>query len=986
MTPSRPTSPNHDIPRVVSQRAIRILGSVTAVLLLIVLASDLRSNLRAQWNESSRLATEAAINVAQMVRAPLKSSANALMVIAEESQHLHQALPAQHDALMKTIIAAVVRRQPQVVDVALVDAAPSGETAASPEEGDGVWTSCGTNQPSTAAVPCFGSVEKHADGSLVLPLAASDDEGHRWVAGHIQVAALERSLASVPHAGNVFFSVMDAHGRVVLQGGKPDPAAGGAQMPRWMRWLVDSHTFTPLQARVPVESYPFTVEAGVSSQDALAAWYRQLAAIVVFYLCYLVAFISLLRVTSRATALQQHYIRSLQAASEHLRVAQRVGRTAMWSLSDDAQRFECSEDAEELFGLPRGTTMTSVKDMLSMVAPVDRPPLMHRIREAWSSGAPLRTEFRLHLDDGSVRCLSAGGQVVIDEHGVRRMTGTVVDVTEQWEARRLQRESEDRFDVLFEQNPLPFWVFDVATMRILEVNAAAQRAYGYTREEFLAMSILDLRDPSDHSSVLAEVAAPSETREIPRIWVHRTKAGAPISARIHSADIMFADRPARLILAEDVTAHLADERELVYRASHDLITGLPNQHALMEWMDVRIAAGAPFDVAYLQLVGMDAVGDTFGIHVSTGILQVVAARLAQLSDGHGYLAAITHQSFALSDAKRLTESLLQAMADCIAEPIYYKDTQHQISVVIGVAHYPHDSIQSDALLARAALAAHSHLHSDEPIHYFEPAMAQQSKEKLHFSAALRRAVKRQEFELHFQPIAHFPSLQPSGLEALIRWPQGDGSYIFPSSFIPLCEESGLIVPLGQWVLEQAAKASRELRDAGFELPIAINVSPTELRSRDLITNLRAVRAMHALADHALRIELTESSLIEHRDKAIAIMKELRAEGVIVALDDFGTGFSGLSYLRDLPIDILKIDQAFVRNVDRDARSATICEAIIALGKSLKVSIVAEGIERYSQYRWLNNHGCDAAQGFYVGRPEKLSNLLAQWSRVKDDVR
>ena len=114
--------------------------------------------------------------------------------------------------------------------------------------------------------------------------------------------------------------------------------------------------------------------------------------------------------------------------------------------------------------------------------------------------------------------------------------------------------------------------------------------------------------------------------------------------------------------------------------------------------------------------------------------------------------------------------------------------------------------------------------------------------------------------------------------------------------------------------------------------------------------------------------------------------ELRAEGVIVALDDFGTGFSGLSYLRDLPIDILKIDQAFVRNVDRDARSATICEAIIALGKSLKVSIVAEGIERYSQYRWLNNHGCDAAQGFYVGRPEKLSNLLARWARVKDDVR
>ena len=985
MTPSRPTTPSHGAPKVVSQQAIRTLGSLTAVLLLIVLASDLRSNLRAQWNESGRLANEVALNAAQMVHAPLKSSANALMVIAEESQHLQQTLPAQHDALMKTIIAAVVRRQPQVVDVALVDAIPAGETSASPEDGDGVWTSCGTNQPSAAAVPCFGSVEKKPDGSTVLPLAASDDDGHRWVMGHIQVAALEHSLASVPHTGNVFFSVMDAHGRVVLQGGKPN-AVFSTAMPWWMRW-VDSRGFAPLRVRVPIESYPFTVEAGVSMEDALAPWYRQLAGIAIFYLCYLVAFISLLRVTSRAAALQQHYIRSLQAASEDLRVAQRVGRTAMWSLSDDAQRFECSEDAEELFGLPRGTTMTSVKDMLAMVAPTDRLSLMQRIREAWSSGAPLHTEFRLYLDDGIVRCLSAGGQVVVDEHGARRMTGTVVDVTEQWEARRLQRESEDRFDVLFEQNPLPFWVFDVASLRILEVNAAAMRAYGYTREEFLAMSILDLRDADDHSTVVTHVASPSEVRDAPRIWVHRTKAGVPISVRIHSADITFADRLARLILAEDVTAHLADERELVYRASHDLITGLPNQHALMEWMDVRIAAGAPFEVAYLQLVGMDAIADTFGINISTGILQVVASRLAQLGDGHGYLAAINHQSFALTDAQRLPDTLLQAMAECIAEPIYYKDTQHQINVVIGVANYPHDSIQSDALLARAALAAHSHLRSDEPIHHFEPVMAQQSKEKLHFSASLRRAVKRHEFELHFQPIAHFPHMHPSGLEALIRWPQSDGSYIYPSSFIPLCEESGLIVPLGQWVLEQAAKASRELQDAGFgDMPIAVNVSPTELRSRDLIANLRAVRTMYSLAEHALRIELTESSLIEHREKAIAVMKQLRSDGVAVALDDFGTGFSGLSYLRDLPIDILKIDQAFVRNVDRDARSATICEAIIALGKSLKVSIVAEGIERYSQYRWLNNHGCDAAQGFYVGRPEKLSNLLVEWARVKDDVR
>jgi EAL domain-containing protein (putative c-di-GMP-specific phosphodiesterase class I) len=196
----------------------------------------------------------------------------------------------------------------------------------------------------------------------------------------------------------------------------------------------------------------------------------------------------------------------------------------------------------------------------------------------------------------------------------------------------------------------------------------------------------------------------------------------------------------------------------------------------------------------------------------------------------------------------------------------------------------------------------------------------------------------------------------------------------------LCEESGLIVPLGQWVLNQVAKASTRLADAGFtHLPIGINVSPAELRNGDLVANLRAALTSYALEEGAIYVELTESCLIEHREKAIDVMKKLRDEGIAIALDDFGTGFSSLSYLRDLPIDMLKIDQGFIRDVDRDARSATICEAIISLGKTLGIRVMAEGIERASQYEWLHRHGCDGAQGFHLGRPEPLAELLKRWS-------
>ncbi|GLQ88383.1 putative bifunctional diguanylate cyclase/phosphodiesterase [Dyella flagellata] len=972
-----------DGPKVVSRQATLTLwfGSLTAALLLVLLAQDLRANLRSQWREGSDRAAEVAYSVAQMAHGPLRSSSNAMLLIAEESRRLQQA-GKRDDVLLNEIVAAVLRRQPQIVHATFADTTAPAGTSTSFHPNDGTWTACDTNIDAAIAIPCFGTPQKTSLG-WVLPIASSIDE-HQWVVGAIRIAALERAVAHAPDADEVSFSLVDTHGRSILHSG-PDlsTAAAEAAPPGWVaRWLGAPPPGS-LQATAPIGPYPFSVTTQIGREDVLTPWRHHVMVAVSFYLLYLAAFVCLQKIMARTAHIQQHFVRSLQAKTEALRLAQRAGRTAMWTLSDHARHFECQEDASELLGLPSGHATISVKDMLDAVAPADRWLLLRQTRRAWKKHNPLNVEFRIRQPGRAMRCLLASGQVVIDEAGTKRMTGTAVDVTEQWSARQRQVESEHRFDVLFEQNPLPFWVFDASSLQFLEINAAAIRTYGYSREEFLAMTILDIRDPSDRLKVQEEVALAPEARFIPKVWVHRTKNGAAIDVRVHTADIVFADRPARLVLAEDVTTQLADERELSYRASHDLVTGLPNQHAMIEWMDVLIAGGSPFEVAYVQLLGMDAIADTFGINIATGILQMVAARLAERSDGNGYLASVTQQAFVWVTSSPMTEATLQSFADCVAEPIYYKDTQHQISIMIGVARHPQDGMQSDTLLARAALAAHVHLHSDKPIHYFEAVLAQQSREKLHFSACLRRAVKRHEFELHFQLITDFPDRRPIGLEALIRWPQTDGSIILPSTFIPICEEAGLIVPLGNWVLSQAAKASRELKMAGFaNLPISINVSPAELRSRDLVANIRAAREAYSLASDALRVELTESCLIEHKDKAIAVMKQLRADGVAVALDDFGTGFSSLSYLRDLPIDTLKIDQAFVRNVDRDERSATICEAIIALGKSLKVNTIAEGIEREAQFRWLQLHGCDAAQGFYIGRPERLADVLKSLSQYK----
>jgi len=967
-----------DPPKGPSLLSIFVFGSITAILLFAVLMSGLRSDLRAQLGESSHRTHEVAAHVSQAARMPLRFSANSLTFIAEESNRLHSTAPEQSEVLLKGLVAEIMRRQPQILHINVVDAqgSPGGSP---PEVSTGtVWASCDARELRQAGAPCFGPVE-NTPGGQVMYVAAPFDEQRRIVAD-MQVSAIEHAVANAPNASDIFFALEDAQGRIIVQGGNTaaagDPPTVAA--PWWMRELFGWQGPLPLRATARIEPYPFKVVANIPYPKALAAWHRQVVAASAFYLFYLFAFVSLLGVIHRSAKVQRYYIAHLQAKTQELHTAQRVGRTAIWSFQHG--RLGCTDEEGEIFGLPQGSKAASVREFLALVHPADRAPLIAQVGAAWRNRQTLRAEFRIRKAGGAERCLSAGGQVVVDHDGLQFMTGTVVDVTEQWEAHRRQAESEHRFHSLFEHNPLPFWVFDAATSRFLEVNAAAVRAYGYTREEFLGMTIFDLRDSAEQPGLVEHLASAGEARGGPRVWAHRTRQGQHIDVRIHAADIVFNGVAARLVLAEDVGLQLAGERELAYRASHDAVTRLPNQHALLTRLDELIKQGDDFGIAYLQLIGMDAIADTFGINVAAGVLRAMTARLRERVGNDEFLAAVNDESFAwVAPREHMGEARLQAIVQCAVEPLYFEETQHLIELVVGVAAHPRDGAQGELLFARAALAAHAHVRSHRSVHYFEPSLAQQSKERMQFSASLRRAVRRHEFEMYFQPITDFPGRRLIGLEALMRWPQADGSLIPPSTFIPVCEESGLIVPLGRWVLNQVAKASLELKEAGFdELPIGVNISPAELRGSDLVGNLRAVRAAYALAGHAIHIELTESCLIEHRDKAIEVMRQLRADGVTVALDDFGTGFSSLSYLRDLPIDMLKIDQAFIRDVDSDARSATICDAIIALGKSLGIRVIAEGIERPAQYQWLYRHGCDGAQGFYLGRPERLADFLAQW--------
>lgn len=537
-------------------------------------------------------------------------------------------------------------------------------------------------------------------------------------------------------------------------------------------------------------------------------------------------------------------------------------------------------------------------------------------------------------------------------------------------------DAEKRFRLAFDKNPIPVWVYDMTTLAFLEVNEAAVQAYGYSRDEFLSMRITDIRDARDALEVKKVVAAVrrGEEGEPARVWVHRRKDGSTLDVRLHAANIDFSGHQGRLVLAEDITERLHAERALTYRATHDVITGLPNTEAMVDYLDHGLGKGTWYEVVYVHLRGIDRASDTFGLEVGRSVLRTVASRFRRL--GANMVAHRPGERFlvAIGDPSR-HDAIMAALLGAVNEPVAVNDALHALDPQIGIATHPADGPDAGQVIANAALAAHVEGEQQGRLQVFERGMARRSIERITMASRIRQAIERHELTMHYQPVVDARSAAICALEALIRWPQANGSFISPDEFIPLCEETGLVVPLGHWAFEAAARDHVRLAQAGHgDISIAVNVSAVQFRRTDVAAQVRATTEAHGLPLHALQLELTESSLMEPA-YAVTALRKLNEQGTRVSLDDFGTGFSSMAYLRDLPIDALKIDRSFVAAIDTDERAASICRSIVALAHTLDMTAVAEGVEREGQYRWLRDNGCDRIQGYFVHAAMPLPTLL-----------
>jgi diguanylate cyclase (GGDEF)-like protein/PAS domain S-box-containing protein len=688
------------------------------------------------------------------------------------------------------------------------------------------------------------------------------------------------------------------------------------------------------------------------------------------------------------------------------------------------------------------------------------------------------------------------------------------DYTERKRAEQAVRESEHRYRMLFDLNPIPMWAYDFQTLQFIAVNDAAVRHYGYTREEFLEMKITDIRPQEDVAEVLALLPLLAQSVG-PNTFRHMKKDGSIIDVEISSFEFMLAARSTRLVIARDVTEGRRNEQRLrdsearyrllfernlagVYRtttdgrildcndafarifgytsreemldqtatslyfdnsdreraltlvrdqktvsnfearmrrrdntavwvlenmtlldgdpavlegtviditdrkyaqeqieyhAYHDLLTGLPNRLLFRDRITVALAharrSNRTLAVMFFDLDEFKAVNDKLGHTVGDRLLQAVAMRLVNAVRAEDTVARMGGDEFTvlLADVGdgRGAATVARKIIEAIGQTILVDGHEIRVTTSIGLALFPGDGFDAETLLKSADRAMYRAKQLGR--NNYQYATPPPFDDRYALQRRLKQALERQEFVLHYQPIAEITTGRVVGAEALVRWNDPARGLLPPDSFIHVAEESDLIMAIGEWVLRTACAQMKRWHDAGHNaLRVSVNLSPRQFQYGDLPAMVARVLADTRLPAAALDLEITESTAMHNAAQSLITMVALKDMGVRISIDDLGTGYSSLSYLKRFPIDTLKIDQEFVRDVSEDANDRAIIAAVVSMARALKLRVIAEGVETQEQLAFLKREACAEMQGFLHSRPvapEEFESNILKGSRIVD---
>ena len=621
----------------------------------------------------------------------------------------------------------------------------------------------------------------------------------------------------------------------------------------------------------------------------------------------------------------------------------------------------------------RGCTISDLLKarMAAGMFPLDPEKYDHELRAALKQGKC----FTLNIDLADGRTISVVNQPI--ESG--GWVATHEDVSER---RRVERELENTrsfLNTIIENVPSPIIVKD-PDLRYLLFNRAAEKCLGVDRSVLLGKTAVEVMPGmSDtvegHDRQLFESGKP--------IFVDEHAVATPGNGtRIVTATrlpVMGPDGKVQYLISmiHDVTERKRDELRLAHMAHHDVLTGLPNRIAFNECIAATLSlaadSGESFAMLSLDLDRFKTVNDVFGHTIGDRLLRELAGRLEQACQG-AFLARTGGDEFHVITScgaqPASAEALAEKLCAALDADIDIDGVPLRVGLTVGVAIFPQDAADAPTLVANAdAALVRAKSERRGSIRFFEQSMDRQLREKRALQQDLRTALGRDEFALHYQPQANIDG-EVNGFEALVRWHHPRYGMIAPNTFIPLAEESGIIIELGEWILRAAC---REAASWPRPLDIAINLSPVQFQHGDLPNLVHEVLLETGLAPARLVLEITEGVLIGEFNRGVAILRRLKHLGVRIAMDDFGTGYSSLSYLQSFPFDKIKIDKSFIANLGHSQEAATIVRAVIALGHGLDLPVVAEGVETKEQLKFLADESCDEIQGYFIGRPKPIAD-------------
>ncbi|MGM0854906.1 MAG: sensor domain-containing protein [Bacillota bacterium] len=652
---------------------------------------------------------------------------------------------------------------------------------------------------------------------------------------------------------------------------------------------------------------------------------------------------------------------------------------AIWSHDMKSDVLLITPGIENLYGFPLNEFYQDTLLWRKVIHPEDMPVLNDR-EETLGSGQACVSVYRIIKPDGQVRWIQDRGIPTLDENGeMISFTSVLFDITN-------RKESEDQYRSLVEMSPDIIAV--ISNQSFDYINEAGSRLIGAKSPE----DIMN-KDVSEFTSIetikkIREQTKDSTAGERFELTVYRLNGDA-IELEISAMPILYGGRMAIQLVGRDITNRKETEKTIRTMAYYDSLTGLPNRNKFKQYLNesIREAPDQSIAILFLDLDRFKVINDTKGHSTGDIILEKVAFQLKNVVKDKGIVFRQGGDEFIIllsnlneKEVEETTGEVLQSFNS----PIVIHEQEFFVTPSIGISMYPKDGEDQESLIKHADTAMYlAKDRGKNNYQFYFPELEKASSRNMELENGLRKVLELEQLTLHYQPKVDLETLDIIGVEALIRWEHPELGMISPCEFIPLAEETGLIIPIGEWVLREACQQSKEWEKNGLGIiPLAVNISVRQIKEDGFVDMVKETLSDLQFQPDRLELEITES-IMQDFEKSTNVLNKLKKLGIIISMDDFGTGYSSLNNLRHLPIDSIKIDKSFVDDIMEDSHQVSIVKAIIDMSQNMNFTTIAEGIETEDQVLFLKRNACQVGQGYHFSRPlpgPLLEMFLVKWER------